>query len=135
MIKFTATIADDIPQIQRWIDADDDHREKMDGKWWLQGSVLNCCAEDKAGPVMYLRIDRESDRVRLHIQFAPTNEVSRIRVAGAFIDGLPRMLSTMKGMGFRELVFESCSKPLVAFMSRFGFRAISEREFVRPLTI
>ena len=133
MIKFTPTIPDDIEQIERWIAWDDDHRGKVTGKWWLEGNVLSCCAEDRGGPVMYLRIDRESDRVRMHIQFAPANEVSKIRVAGAFIDGLPRMKFQMKKMGFREIVFESCSKPLVRFMEKFGFRAIGEGNFASAL--
>lgn len=133
MIKFTATIPDDIPQIERWIFYDTDHKDKMDGKWWLGGTILSCCAEDAGGPVMYLRIDKENDKVRMHIQFAPANEVSKIRVAGAFLDGLPRMIQTMHGMGFRELIFESCSKSLIRFMERFGFRAIGENQFVRAI--
>jgi len=135
MIRFTATLVDDLPEIQRWIDADADHAGKMEAPWWRGGDVLNCCAEDEHGPVMYLRIDKEKDKVRMHIQFAPTNEVSKLRVAGAFIEGLPRMILSMKKLGFSAIVYESTSQSLIRFMWRMHFVPLGENQYLRPFTI
>lgn len=131
MIRFRPAIVDDVPQILSWISADLDHAGKMSAEWWLAGSILSCCAEDAAGSVMYLRIDRELSKARMHIQFAPHREVSKIRVAGAFIEGLPRMAQTMKDMGFGSLVFESVSPSLIGFMGKMGFSPAGGNDFVR----
>jgi hypothetical protein len=121
MIRFTPTSIYDLPQIGEWISADLDHAGKMSSEWWMQGTILSCCAEDAGGPVMYLRIDREYPNARLHIQFAPAQQVSKIRVASAFIEGIPRMAKTMKDYGYLGMVFESCSESLVKFMERMKF--------------
>lgn len=131
MIHFTPTVTADSERIRRWIDKDPDHAGKSSPEWWTKGTVLSCCAEDQAGPVMYLRIDKEEDKARMHIQFAPQNEVSKLRVAGAFIDGIPRMLSSMKHLGFSGLIFKSTSASLIRFMGRMGFVSIGDDDFVR----
>lgn len=121
MIRFDEIIPDDLPQIGEWIEAEPDHKGKMTPLWWMQGTVLSCCAEDDRGPVMYLRIDREGDWARLHIQFGPQHQVSKLRVAGAFIEGIPRMADTMANYGFKALVFASTSDSLIGFMRKMGF--------------
>lgn len=133
MIRFEPSIADDLPRIAEWIDADGDHRGRMEPNWWLEGTVLSCCAKDDNGPVMYLRMDREGDRARMHIQFAPEKQVSKMRVASAIIDGIPRMVETMANFGFKALVFDSISSPLINFMTKkMGFIWAGGDDYLRP---
>lgn len=131
MIEFVCIEPGDLAQIQRWIDSDQDHRGKMDAMWWTESNLLNCRVKDEHGSVMYLRVDEEQEKVRLHIQFAPQNEVSKMRVAAAFIDGFPRMLQTIKNMGYAGIVFESTSSSLIHFMRRMGFEPCGGQDYLR----
>lgn len=133
MIRFRQTTGMDIPQLAEWILADEDHRGKMTADWWLKGDILNCGVEDGHGVVMYMRFDKDDDRSRVHIQFALEIVVSKMRVAAAFLEGLPRMATTLSQMGFGPMIFESVSPPLIAFMGRMGFTHEKGNEFVRAV--
>lgn len=124
MIKFTPAIVDDIAEIAEWISADPDHQNKnIPANWFLTGNdcILSTCIEDKSGPVMYLRIDTENDRARLHVQFAPPNQVSKIRTAKVLLEALPVVNLEMKKKGFKGLLFESTCPSLIAFMNKLKF--------------
>lgn len=121
MVKFYASIPDDIPQIKEWIEADPDHAGKVEPVWWLTGmSHLSFGLEDEKGPVLYGRVDKEEDVARLHIQFAPQHQVSRRRVARGILKGLPVLLEYLK-KEFKAVLFESRSPELVGFMKNMGF--------------
>lgn len=79
---------------------------------------------------MYLRLDKEAEFVRMHIQFAPENEVNRVRVARVLFDGIPRMISTLEAWAYQGIIFESQSPSLVAFMDRMKFVHKSGDDYV-----
>lgn len=79
--------------------------------------------EDASGPILFVNLARA---LRAFVQFAP-DEKERTRAA------LPQAFAFVKGEArktlFRELIFESVSRPLIAFCKRYlGFKE-SPNEF------
>ena len=130
MIKFVPAIETDLPQIQEWIDKDEDHQNRMGAEWWLTGSdcVIAFCVDDDLGPTMYVRMDKEGELARMHTQFAPQDEVPKKRLIASLLEGFPRLAKIMKVMLFKGIVFESTSESLVKFMSTLGFKPMGGKE-------
>lgn len=133
MIKFSATSFEDQDRILDWATADPYHSSQalISGPgWWLTGSQCLMAAriDDSQGPVFYSRLDDEVDFVRLHIQFAPQEVVSRGRVAKAIIEALPMWETYAKTQGKQGIVFESISATLIVFGEKLGFERIGQSD-------
>lgn len=122
-VQFRATKLFDTVILADWIEQDIFHFGKMKAGWWLPttGNLLACCVEDEKGPVMYLRVDADMDKVRLNIQFAPEEQVSKRRVVRAVLDGFPRLVEVAKSYKVKGMIFESVNEPLIQFMKSQGF--------------
>jgi hypothetical protein len=117
-MKFTPSTEQDTEQLSEWILADIDppHRS-VSPSWWLTGNgVLSYCLHDTKGPTMYVRLDKDKDMMRLHCQFAPVSEVSRLRVARSLLFALPRMREIAKKSNLKGFVYKSTHPDLISFM-------------------
>jgi len=126
MIKLSTSDERDIETIQRWAEQDiDPAHHSVDPYWWLtgvEGSLLAFRVDDEHGPVGYMRIDREGDLCRLHTQFAPREEVQKLRLVKAMLKCVPIVLDYSKQQQASMVVFQSTSELLIDFMKRkFGF--------------
>ena len=121
MLNFVTTTQEDLPLLKNWIDADSWHQNKESIEWWLRGYLSFKLADDR-GTTVFVRFDREGDLVRLHSQFATTEEVSEARVALSISEAIPRFIECAKRDGVKGIVTESVSPKLVAFLqARLGF--------------
>lgn len=134
MINFIPSSVEDIPQIYAWVSADPEHNQGVISPvWWLTGG--NCFMafriDDAAGPTMYVRFEKEDPYVRMYVQFAPSEEVSKLRTARAIKEAIPALIAVAEQEGARGFVFESRSQSLINFMDRsFGFKPRAGSEFV-----
>ena len=107
--------------LKSWIDADAWHQNKEEVDWWLRG-YLSFKLVDERGTTVFVRFDREGDKVRLHSQFAIPSDVSEARVALSIMDAIPRFIECAKVDGVKGIVTESVSPKLVAFLqAHLGF--------------
>jgi hypothetical protein len=123
MVTFRQITEDDVPLIGTWILAEPDHAGKMDSRFYTEcGENSHCFAiDDEMGTVIFVRADTEAnDTLRLHTEFLPANKA---RVAIALAEAYPQVARDALSRGFKQVVFESVSMPLIKFMLRFGFRA------------
>lgn len=121
----TPTTREDIPQIQEWIEADSYHKDDPN---WTPESLLTgngelaFCLMDDQGPLCFVRLNAEGERLRLSTQFGPESEVSKKRlVTGLLSSGIPAIIEFGKQKGFRGIVFESTNPSLIVFMGKQGF--------------
>lgn len=130
-MKFTPTTVDDLPQLADWAASDPEHREHNDPSWWLTGTGwLAFCFEDKHGPVFYCKVEQEGDLYRLHCQFAPTDRVSKRRLAVAMLKVLPVLNSRIAKAGGKGVVFNSISPELIQFYAKLGFKSAEQNDYV-----
>jgi hypothetical protein len=122
MIKFIPSTKEDVDQIREWAAADTWHQDQKQPEWWLTGSGhIAFCAQDEIGPVVYVKVEKEGDWYRLHCQFGPREEVSRERLLGAMVVGLPVLFGGLKnGKG---VIFNSMNPSLIKFMVSLGFKS------------
>jgi hypothetical protein len=126
MIKLTTTTINDLEQIREWIAADPWHNTdaKANPEFLLTGGgELAFCLQDDKGPLCYLRLDAEGDMLRLAIQFAPEDQVSKRRlIIGLIKMGIPAMVLFGKNNGYKGIVFWSINPALIAFGDKQGFK-------------
>jgi hypothetical protein len=140
MIKLTPSIPEDLPLISKWVAADpwhgqsQVHRENVE--FWLTGNhapcLFACKVEDSFGPVLFLRLEdrKENGFARLHIQFAPYEEVDKKRLVRVLLGLIPKIVEFSKANGFKGLVFPSVSPKLIAFAKRcFGFQEVEDDDY------
>jgi hypothetical protein len=132
MIQFNPTELEDQSQILNWTTVDPYH-EVLSGYsgpgWWVTGSdcLLAARIDDEVGPTMYFRLDHIKDNlIRMHVQFAPENQVNRHRVVKAILNAMPALIIKAKQEGARGFIFESVSPLLIRFMEKFGFKVHPE---------
>ena len=136
MIKLVPSTEQDIEQLTEWIKSDPYHKDCLNPVWWLtgaDGSLLCYCLQDSEGPLCYVRLDpKDSDGlIRLHTQFAPVEQISKIRLVKGMLKCVPIMMEFCKQQQATGLVFESRSSLLIDFMKRkFGFKDLSQDQFV-----
>lgn len=83
--------------------------------------------EDEHGPIFFVRAE---NLLRLHIQFAPREERSRLAPA---IDWFEKFIGREAGhRGYKQIIFESAFVPLIRFLKKRGFRG-SPNEIVKDL--
>ena len=129
MLRVREVSESDRAQISEWINLDPDHAGKCDADFWLkpEPSVKLFAIEDSCGPIFY---GRGENILRLHLQFAPPSEKKRLaRAISEFTD---LVSAGAKKQHYKQIIFESVFKPLIAFLERRGFKA-SEHEYVRNL--
>ena len=136
MIKFTPTTLIDVPQITEWIQADPYHRDQGRPEWWVgSGALLAFCLSDDAGPLTFVRLDREGEYVRIHTQFAPLIEVSKRRLLVGMVYAMEELIEIHKNKTiwdpiWKGMIFESVNPSLVAFMDkRFGFKSVGDDDY------
>lgn len=118
-----ATTEDDRALCAAWIEADADHRGKVEPDFFIkQQPGIECFVlEDKHGqPVFYFRMSRP---IRVDIQFGPaTNRAEKKRNADALEHGFGWLKEIAAKSGYRQIIFESQSDELAFFCkARFGF--------------
>jgi len=134
-ISLNSSTQDDLPIISQWSKADIDpaHRT-VPPEWWLTGNDCLLCFNvwDDQGIVFYARLEADRELVRVHIQFAPEEVVSRSRVAKALINSFPSAVIVGKQNGLKGIVFESKNPILAVFMTNLGFWPVEGTDdFVR----
>ena len=133
-MNFSPTDGNDLEQLQEWILKDPYHKDHP-ADWWLTGNGwLSCCLQDTTGPVFYLRFDREGEILRISTQFAPIEEVSRIRVAKAILKTFPKFIEAMR-IKFKGIVFESTSPELTGFMEKIGFKKFEGNDYIMKFEV
>lgn len=134
-MKLTESTEKDIEQLSEWIKADPYHKDCLNPHWWLTGNgLLSYCIQDSKGPTMFVRIDKQDDLMRLHCQFAPESEVSKIRVIKSLMWALPRMEAFAKQNQLKGFIYKSTSPSLIQFMQiKFGFTPMgSDNDYWTP---
>lgn len=131
-MTFSPSTQNDIDQLSEWIKVDPYHKNSLDPLWWLTGNgFLSYCLQDSKGPTMYVRLDRDNDLMRLHTQFAPESEVSKLRVVKSLLWALPKMETLARHEDLKGFVFKSTNPSLIDFMFRkFSFVSIGNDDFV-----
>lgn len=131
MIKFIPSVKEDLDQIREWVAADPWHQNQKQPEWWLTGSEAYVCAcvQDDKGPVVYIKVEEESEQFRLHCQFGPRNEVNRSRLLLAMRDGLPPLLTHLLSKG-KSVVFNSSNPNLIKFMLSRGFVKDGNNDYI-----
>ena len=132
MVQFIPTQGKlfEFEQMQDWIDKDPFHQDNT-ASWWLKADgILSAWIYDDKGPVMFMFAEDEGDWVRLHIQFGPTEEIGKLRIAKALMAIQPRFIDVMKELGKKGIAFKSISPLLIQFMKRQGFQDWKENDFL-----
>jgi hypothetical protein len=129
-MKFTNTTQADTEQLTEWIQADPYHKDCLNPQWWFTGNgLLSYCLQDSKGPTMYVRLDKDEELLRLHTQFAPDNQVSKLRVVKSLMYALPRMEQFAKSKDLKGYVYRSTSQSLIDFMQiKFGFTPVGAND-------
>jgi hypothetical protein len=130
-MKFTESTENDVRQLAEWIQNDPYHRDCLDPYWWLTGQgLLSFCIQDSNGPVMYVRLDKDGELLRLHTQFAPESEVSKLRVIKSILRSLPKIELIARAYGLKGFIFKSTSLSLINFMrNKFGFIPVNSEDY------
>lgn len=102
--------------LAQWMAADDYHKGFSTDLFFEPGTETLVFV-DEHGPILFVNLAKA---IRAFVQFAPEAE-ARTRVA------LPEAFNFVavrgKKSGFREIIFESLSRPLIVFCKRYlGFR-------------
>lgn len=136
-MKLTPSTEQDIEILKRWSEQDIDLTHcRIDPAWWLtgaEGSLLSFCLQDEDGPVAYVRLDkkRPDGLIRLHTQFAPREEVAKLRLAKGMLKCVPVVQDFCKQQGGSGIIFQSSSPLLIDFMKRkFGFQSAGSNDYV-----
>ena len=120
----------DVDQIAEWTAADPWHKDQKTPEWWLTGTgYLSFCVQDDVGPVVFVKVEEDGNRFRLHCQFGPRTAVDRVRLLKAMKYGLPTILLILIKQG-KEVVFSSESPSLIKFMLSRGFQPDPSGDYV-----
>ena len=135
-MKLTPSTEKDIERLSKWIESDPYHKDYLDPYWWVtgaEGSLLSFCLEDSTGPLCYFRLDqkRADGFIRLHIQFAPREEVTKIRLVKGLLKCIPIMQQFCRAQNGSGIIFQSVSPLLIDFGKRkFGFKSAGGDDYV-----
>lgn len=120
MIKFRPLNENDSHLLEKWISSDPEHSKTSDVSFWTSNDRAMCYAvEDEIGVVFYIRAENV---LRVHAQFPPNTPEDMDRVRKA----LPEFVNDMTGVfkpNYRQIIYESVSKPLIKFLQKFGVRS------------
>jgi hypothetical protein len=107
----------DKEMLKEWIAAEPDHSNSTPEFYYTPGTK-SVVYEDEQGPVCVVRY---SSVLRLDMDFAPN--IDKVRIKEAMKSQLPEIVEQAKSQGFKEIVFDSVSKPLIKFCQYLGFSA------------
>jgi len=131
-MKLEDTILEDTLVLQRWIDADLEHAGGY-AIWWMTGNGLLCFkVTDSKGPICFVRLNKPdaNNRVAIHTQFAPREDVSKIRLLKGMLWCLPIVINFAREKS-KGLVFTSTSETLINFMKiKFSFISTGNDNYV-----
>lgn len=124
----------DIPQLTDWIKQDPYHKDVSNPVWWLTGNgILSYRIDDSQGTTMYVRLEADNNMMRIHTQFGPDLQVSKLRVIKSLLWALPKMELVGKQFDLTGFVFQSTSPSLIKFMKiKFGFTPIGNDDYSKP---
>lgn len=129
------SIDSDLDLAARWTQADPDHCDTTEGKFWLRndGGVNSFVLCDDRGAIFFFRIDIECElpkggprpypkAVSLHMQFAPTDPRERRRLMQAMLIGFGWLEKRLSAAGVDTVYFHSKNPRLILFCEkRLGF--------------
>jgi hypothetical protein len=128
-MKLVPSTEQDIERLTAWIEADPYHKDCLNPMWWLTGADHGCLLafrlDDDHGALCYVRLDQEvlSSRIRLHTQFAPIEQVSKLRLVKGMLKCIPVIEDFCTKQNASGIIFQSVSPLLIDFMDRkFGFK-------------
>lgn len=121
MVRFRATNSADAPTIEKFLAADPEHSKTSALSFWLPPveepkGAKYLAVEDEKGVIGYLVLE---NCLRIHAQFAPPTEIERTRVA---VGETIAQIQHFSRSQYKEMLFESISRPLIIFLRKFGFR-------------
>lgn len=119
--KFRPTTENDRELLAKYISSDPEHSATTPVSFWLPPSdphkgAKYLAVEDENGTLAYLVLE---NCLRIHVQFAPPEEIERTRAGLA--SALPQIQHWARDQ-YKEIIFESISAPLIWFLRKFGFR-------------
>jgi hypothetical protein len=133
-MELQASTDRDIDQLLEWIILDPYHRDQVNPFWWLTGNgILSYKIVDSQGTTMYVRLEADSKLMRIHTQFGPEDQVSKLRVIKSLVWTLPKMEAIGNKHELTGFVFKSTSPSLIKFMiTKFGFTPIGNDDYSKP---
>jgi len=133
MIKMTETAQSDVGQIREWLAADPWHKEDSRNAPELMitgNGLLSYCLQDDKGPLAYIKLTGDDGLVRIAMQFAPPDVVSKRRLTiGLARVGIPMIKIFAIQNGYKGIVYESTSPKLIAFCEKLGFRSVGNDDY------
>ncbi len=109
----------DREMIAGWIAREPAHKESTPD-FYFQDNTKSVIYEDNSGPIFIVRY---SSALRIDMDFA---DVEKERIRQALKNEFPSVATEAKNQGFREVVFNSLSKTLVAFCRLMDFRSVAD---------
>jgi hypothetical protein len=133
MIRLTETTQSDVEQIREWLAADSWHKDDSRNVPELMttgNGLLSYCLQDDKGPLAYIKLTDDNGLVRIAMQFAPTEVVSKRRLTiGLARVGIPMIKVFALENGFKGMVYESVSPKLIAFCEKLGFKSVGNDDY------
>ena len=105
--------------IAGWIAKEPSHQNSS-FDFYMEPGTTSVLYIDDAGPVFVVRY---SSALRIDIDFA---NVDKERIRQALKNEFPKVANQAKNQGFKEIVFNSVSKSLVAFCRLLGFYSVPD---------
>lgn len=131
-MKYRKPNANDAGLIEKWINSDAGPSKPCEPSFFTEeekGRVECFVPEDEIGATFYCRAE---NCLRLHLCFPPTyTRADKFRLIKA-IDQFTEEIKQMSKGKYKQIIFESVSEPLIAFLEKRGFRA-SKSEFIFDL--
>lgn len=124
MLTYTNATPDDLARLQNWVAADEFHKDTLSGEFWIPQpdvkGVKWLTVSDENGAVFNLRLE---NAMRVFVQFPPEPDVERTK--NALKEAFAFISAGAKRLGYHEMLFDSVSKPLIRFFSKFGFKPMA----------
>jgi hypothetical protein len=134
MINHRDASEQDRKQLKEWIDASPDSH-KVSEDFWIdkddadkEKGVKKVVVEDENGKMFHLRIENV---MRVYIQFPPDAEIDPERMKAALEGSFKTIVGNGIRLGYKEMIFDSVSKPLIRFFRKFGFKKLDNTFGVR----
>lgn len=129
MLKQRKISESDFPAIAAEIAKDPAHRGWMQPSFFTEPHTGGLVVEDDHGPVFYLRL---SHVLRVHVQFC---DVEKQRIRDAMIEEMKKVKELSAAKGYRQIIFDSVSRGLIAFCKRYLKFIPSPDEYVLWLDV
>lgn len=135
MINHREANEDDRKQLAEWIAVSpESHQVSTD--FWInkevdptkKSNVKTLAIEDENGKVFHLRIENV---MRVYVQFPPEGSIDPERMKAALTGSFKTIAGNGIRLGYKEMVFDSVSKPLIRFFRKFGFKKLDDTFGVR----